>query len=355
MDYIFSAEQAKKAENLGALLPEWLEEIYAQKWFKLFVPQDLDGLELGLTEALKIEERLAKMDGSLGWTVTLCAGAGWFVGFMEEQLRNEVFDNPKVCLAGSGFVGGKAELVPNGYEITGEWTYASGATHATHFTANCEIYEKGKPIVSENGAPIVKAFLLKRAEVEILDSWKYMGMVATGSHAFSAKGLKVPRARCFEIVPDQVKLENPIYRFPFLQFAEATLSANILGITQHLHSLINESFWYRHELKPFNQKQIEFFEEMAKKTAEQLDLFRSEFYSSVDQAESELSNSGFISESSLESLSRICRTMTQFCRESNASLFPFAGLHAADPNSELNRVWRDFYTVSQHSLLTFPF
>ncbi|MCR9083423.1 MAG: acyl-CoA dehydrogenase, partial [Cyclobacteriaceae bacterium] len=131
MDYIFSAEQAKKAENIGALLPEWLGEIYARKWFKLFVPQDLGGLELGLLEALKVEEHLARMDGSLGWTVTLCAGAGWFVGFWEEGLRKEVFKDPKVCLAGSGFVGGKAESSPNGYEITGEWTYASGATHAT--------------------------------------------------------------------------------------------------------------------------------------------------------------------------------------------------------------------------------
>jgi len=32
-------------------------------------------------------------------------------------------------------------------------------------------------------------------------------------------------------------------------------------------------------------------------------------------------------------------------------LYPYCGLIAAKKSSELNRVWRDFHTASQHSLL----
>lgn len=162
---LFNDTIAQKAEQLGQLPEEWLHEVYRQKWFKLFVPRELGGLDVSLPEALLIEEQLAKLDGSLGWTVTLCSGAGWFVGFMEEPLRREVFPDDRLCLAGSGFVGGKADRVGDKYVITGSWTYASGALHATHFTANCEMLEDGQPVLDAAGSPIIKAFVLDKKDV----------------------------------------------------------------------------------------------------------------------------------------------------------------------------------------------
>ena len=32
-------------------------------------------------------------------------------------------------------------------------------------------------------------------------------------------------------------------------------------------------------------------------------------------------------------------------------LYPYCGLYAAHEDSTINRVWRDFHTASQHSLL----
>ena len=145
-------------------------------------------------------------------------------GHIEIKLSKEIFSDSKVCLAGSGFVGGKANRVGDNFEISGSWTYASGALHATHFTANCEMLEDGKPVLDGQGNPVVKAFILKREEVEILDGWSYMGMIATGSHAFKTENLQVPLNRVFEILPEKVTRPEAIYRYPFLQFAEATLA-----------------------------------------------------------------------------------------------------------------------------------
>ncbi|MEP0711197.1 MAG: acyl-CoA dehydrogenase family protein, partial [Algoriphagus sp.] len=238
---LFSHEIAQKAEQFGCLPEEWLTEIYQEKWFKLFVPKELGGLGLTLPETLKIEEKLAKLDGSLGWTVTLCAGAAWFVGFMNESLRNEIFPDEKLCLAGSGYVGGKADKIGDKYIISGSWTYASGALHATHLTANCEILEDGNALLDNKGKPLVNAFLLDRKDVEILDGWNYMGMIATGSHAFRCENLAVPLSRAFEILPEKAQLNAPVYQYPFLQFAETTLAANILGISNHLLELMEQS------------------------------------------------------------------------------------------------------------------
>ena len=355
MDKLFSSSNAKKSEEKGSLIPDWLDKIYSENWFKLFVPKALGGLELPFPEALRVEEQLAKWDGSLGWTVTLCAGAGWFVGFLDEVLSQEVFSDPKVCLAGSGFVGGKAEILGDSYLISGHWTYASGAVHATHLTANCEIWEDGKLVRNESGEPLIKAFILKREEVQILDAWHYMGMVATGSHAFRTDKLRVPLHRSFEILPAKAKLPDPIYQFPFLPFAEATLAVNILGISLHLQELIKESFWKRQERKAFSPDQIAFFEKLVRKSDKKMAGVRATFYSKVEKAWRELEEKRELSFKTQYSLSKISRKMTGRCRKWNAELYPFAGLEAAKTETELNRVWRDFNTVSQHSLLTFPF
>lgn len=352
---LFNDELARKAEHLGILPEEWLKEIYTKKWFKLFVPKELGGLALTFPQALEVEEKLAKLDGSLGWTITLCAGAGWFVGFMEQELRKEIFLAEDLCLAGSGFVGGKADLIDNEYHISGGWTYASGALHASHFTANCEIFENGKPLLQADGTAKVKAFILRKEEVKVLDGWNYMGMIATGSHAFEVNDLRVPVNRSFEIAPDKTQLADPIYKFPFLQFAEATLAVNILGISLHLKELISVSFWKRNDYRKYDSVQLEYFDKLFSKQTKKLTKARVAFYKQVELAWNELNEFGELSEKRQVKISKSSRKLTQHCREVNAKLYPFAGLEAAKTHTELNRVWRDFNTVSQHALLTFPY
>ena len=352
---IFSSEKCEEAERSGSFLNQWLFEAYRQKWFKLFVPNHLGGLELGLPEALRIEEELARIDGSLGWTVTLCAGAGWFVGFMEDSLRQEVFSNAELCVAGSGFVGGEADKIGDSFIISGNWTYASGALHATHFTANCIISDSGKNRLGNSGEPVIKAFILKREEVEILDSWKYMGMIATGSHAFKVDKLIVPLNRCFEILPEKVKLKSPLYLYPFLQFAETTLTVNVLGLTLHFQELIEKTFWERNSRRKFKVKEVDYFKKVFQKEKKKILEKKEIFYKIIDDSWAEIQKEGEISKGTLAKVSNISRKMIRHCRSSNAKLYPFAGLEAAKTQTELNRVWRDFNTVSQHSLLTFPF
>lgn len=351
----FDKHLAQKAEELAYLPQEWLKIIYKEKWFKLFVPKRFDGLGLQFPEILKIEEALAKKDGSLAWTVTLCAGAAWFVGFLDKDLAKQVFKNPKICFAGSGFIGGTANRIGEQYTINGAWTYASGALHATHFTANCKIFEDGKPLLDKNGAPVVKAFLLEKNEVKILDGWCYMGMVATGSHAFKVENQLVPLNRVFDILPEKAKQPDPIFCFPFLQLAEATLVANVLGITLHFIELVDDCFQIRNEKRIYDKQHLNYYLELKQSLQQQLLDLRAQFYQIAEQAWEELQNKKEISKNSLDELSKISRLLALACRENAAKLHPFAGLEAAKKHTEINRVWRDMNTVSQHALLVFPF
>ena len=54
---------------------------------------------------------------------------------------------------------GTARMFEGGYKITGYWSYASGAAHATVFTSNCVIEKDGVIMQDKDGNPIAQSFL----------------------------------------------------------------------------------------------------------------------------------------------------------------------------------------------------
>src|SRR5690606_11738530 len=126
-----------------------------------------------------------------GWTVTLCSGANWFVGFLDKLPVSLFFSDQQVCFSGSGAASGKASVVENGYIVNGYWKYATDASHATAFTANCVIEKDGEPLLEKDGSPVTRSFIFKRTEVAIHNNWNATGMKATASQSFSIKALKV--------------------------------------------------------------------------------------------------------------------------------------------------------------------
>src|SRR5690606_37836674 len=205
------------AESIGTLTPEQLAIIYDRRWFKLFVPRSLGGLELPLPEGIRLEEEVARIDGSLGWTVALCAGGHRLGGYLDRSVAGAVFADPHVCLGGSGQATGKAVAEGDGYRVSGKWRYATGTPHLTHFTANCVLQKDGKDLLDATGAPLVRSFFFSRSDVHITDDWSAFGLKATASHSFAVDDLWVGPSQSFLIKPDAVTWDHPIYRYPFLQ------------------------------------------------------------------------------------------------------------------------------------------
>lgn len=344
---------ADSSEDMGQLHPEILELAYHQQWFKLFVPKIYGGPGKKLPEILRLEEQLAEADGSLGWTVTLCAGAGWFAGFLEPELAKEIFADRTVCFAGSGAVGGTAIRTPNGYLINGHWKYASGALHATIFTANCILKnEDGLDLLDEEGNPEIKSFILKKDEVNILPGWSYFGLIATGSHAFDVINIEVPTNRTFKI-NNTIEITGEGFDYPFLQLAETTLAVNNLGMANHFVKLVERSFYARSGLKRYTEEQVAFFDIELNLSKNNLTVIKAEFYSAFDESWDELIVHGIISECKLKQVSALSRKLAHTSRKIADALFVYCGLEAARKETEINRVWRDLHTSSQHALLTF--
>lgn len=344
---------AAEAEQLGILHPRQLEIIYRQQWFKLLVPKVYTGLQISLSELVRLQEAISWTDGSTGWVVTLCCGAGWFGGFIDPEIAGQVFDNNDVCLAGSGAVCGTAELTETGYIINGSWKYASGAHHATHITANCAIKKDGEPVLNADGEQLVLPFIFDKKDVQILPAWKYVGMIATGSDAFEVKNLVVPHARQFKIDHSAAIVDEPLYRYPFLQLAEATLAVNISGIAIHFIDLCGDVFKERMNHPRLTGQQKESLIDSLALANKEMNQLRSVFFDAVDASWESLANENNVPDAQLNQVSATSRKLAITAREIVDRLYPFCGLTAASRTTEINRAWRDLHTASQHTLLTF--
>jgi alkylation response protein AidB-like acyl-CoA dehydrogenase len=342
-------DNAREAELLGKLHPAQLQLVYDRQWFNLLAPAAYGGLQTSLPDLIKLEEALSWADGSLGWVITLCCGAGWFGGFINPNIAQQIYSDKEACLAGSGAPTGTATITGDGYTITGNWKYASGVHHATYITVNCTIVNSEGPVLNADGTPLILPFVLDRKDVQLISGWKYIGMIATGSDAYSVTNLYVDKNRCFKIDPYAAVIDSLLYTYPFLQLAEATLAANISGTAVHFIDLCVPAFANKAtNIRRVSPANVLVMDKALQSATTLLNQARAALFAAV-----EASWPNPADEELLKAVSSTSRVLAKVSRECVDELYPYCGLLAASPDTEINRVWRDLHTASQHTLLTF--
>lgn len=322
----FLVSEASFAEQIGQLTPKQLDFIHQKNWFNMFVPSRYGGLGYNMMEGLKLEEELAYLDGSLGWTVTLCAGASWFKGFLSDEALAQWSAQVNLCVGGSGMASGTAQLTGDSYKINGEWNYATGSPHNTFFTANCLILNEHGQSIVENGEPKFQSFYFTREEVEIIDNWSAMGLKATASQGFRVKNLEVPSYRSFSLNLGAQRMEDIIFYIPFDVFAYLTLAANYLGQFSHFFDLAFCSA----EDKRF------------------IDDWRNELFLQASLIDQQVKAGVKFDEFVHKELLKACKKRVDDAYFRIHQQFPLLGMRAVNEQEEINRVWKDLYTARQH-------
>jgi alkylation response protein AidB-like acyl-CoA dehydrogenase len=346
-------QHAAAADTAGFLEPVQQALIHRRGWLRMLAPRAAGGMELPLPEVVRLEEAIAAADGSMGWVVTLCAGAGWFAGFLPPELAREIMGSKRVCLAGSGAPTGYADCEGDGYRITGRWDYASGAPMATHFTLNAILREGGQPLLDAHGAPRIKAFVVPAGHVTVLPTWHSIGMRGSASHSYSIDGAWVPASHGFVIDAEHATAPGALYRFPFYPLAYITLAANLAGMARHFIELARESISRRKHARSglplIEQPEVE---RLLREAAEGLAATRAEAYALLDRVWKHVSGGTAASEfaADVAALQDASLAMAAAARAAVDGLYPYCGLYAANVHAPINRVWRDFHTATQHSL-----
>lgn len=345
---------AAAADTDGWLHPVHQALIHHRGWLRMLAPRAVGGEERPLPDVVRLEEAIARVDGSVGWTVTLCAGAGWFAGFLPPHLARAIQATPRACLAGSGAPTGYADREGDGWRVEGEWDYASGAPMATHFTFNALLRADGRPLLDADGQPRIQAFVVPKAIVEIVPRWRSIGLRATASHAYRVRGAWVHADHGFVIDPAAAREQGPLYRFPFLPFAFVTLAANVAGMASHFVDLAHaciarrrNRFGARNELLI----DVPAVRAVLDDARGRLDDVRARFYALLDATWADVVAGADVADEQAAQMQALAQEWVAASRHAVDTLYPYCGLVAASADSAINRVWRDFHTASQHALL----
>lgn len=343
-------DQQSKGIQKKSLSDEQLELIYQNKWFKIWVPRALNGLELDLFSGLSLLKELAYWDGGLAWTVTLCAGANLFVGFIDQAVGQDIFMSKQVCLGGSGQIAGIAEREGKSYRLKGFWKYATGSPHLTHFTLNAHIHEKGQPLLDSAGNPLVKSFFVGREFVLVHYDWGTFGLEATASHSFSLDNICVAENQSFFIDASKRTRTELLYQYPFMPFAELTLLVNFMGMYHRFLDLIEKLFvlksnqgkWEPVESKVAFHKLDEMQQDYRHREQSILDLAEN----SWNNLENKIDNTLLYERMAIES-----RDFVEIILANVNKLYPHTGISGAASDNEINILFRNIFTASQHKLL----
>lgn len=219
---------------------ERVQHCYQEKWFKIFVPSSYEGLELSMAQGCQKLLSVAEIQGGLGWTVNLGAGANWFSGFFEESVAKELFSPKNVVIAGSGASTGEWRLTENGYEISGQWSKCTGAHHATLFSlnANAALINAIDPASDTPFTapltmtlPEVKTFVVPREQVQLSEEkWPIMGMRNSSSFGIHLNESGVPKGYEFQINVIKNNHHYAVLHIPFQSFARLSMTASYLGV-----------------------------------------------------------------------------------------------------------------------------
>ncbi len=342
---------AGAAEQAAFLLPEQRALIHQRAWLTMLAPRNCGGAELALPDVVRLEEALAAVDGSTAWVVTLCAGAAWFAGFLAPAFAREIIGTPQLCIAGSGGPTGFADVDGGGFRLSGQWDYASGAPMATHFTLNAVLREHGTVLLDAAGAPRIRAFIVPAAQVAMLPTWKTTGLAATASHSYAIDGQWVGKEHAFDIDAAHATASGPLYRFPFLGLAFATLAANVAGMASHFLRLARPVIEQRrHARTGLPLKDCPHVMDELASYEHGFEGARAHFYAQLDAAWAIVVEGTPVSEEQAAALQSASLALANLSRHAVDALYPYCGLQAAREGTDINRVWRDLHTATQHSL-----
>jgi len=333
------------SSNEGSLSKEVLEGIYAAKLFKLFVPEQLNGLMLPLPEALRVFEEASAIDGSFGWLVTIGSGGGFFSATLPPSQAGELFGGANAVVAGSGQANGVARPAEGGYRVSGQWKYCSGSTFASLFTANCRIVRGG------DTEPEIRSFAFLPDQVRIIRDWNSFGLKGTDSHSIAAEDVFVPADRTFSIMSPP-NFDDPIFRYPFQPFAQTSFAAVCLGICRHFlaeaRSFVSTK---RAEWESAKPGRAEGTERAVAGQEERLEADAVKFYEAVERTWDAFTANVEMPEPDQAEVGRVCQSIARNVLAYAHAIFPLLGMAVLMEDHPINRIWRDLHTVTQHSAL----
>ena len=218
----FIRDKALDAEEARTVACETVDALLAAGICRILVPTDLGGYGLGLDTWFEVVREIAKADASHAWCASLMIHHPHYVSQFAEEAQKAVWANGlDIAIAASILPSAKVTPAKGGFNISGQFPFASGINHSQWVIVG--------GMVLTTGEPEWTFFLIGPGKFQVVDTWFMVGMRATGSNTAVSENVFIPAShtiRLAELIegsgPGGAIDAGPIYRAPFISYAPLT-------------------------------------------------------------------------------------------------------------------------------------
>ncbi|HEX6316549.1 MAG TPA: acyl-CoA dehydrogenase family protein [Gemmatimonadaceae bacterium] len=211
-------EHAQDMERHRRIARPVLDALFAAGFQGLFAPRSLGGLEVDPLTALRVVEEVARADSAAAWALQSGNVNAWWASRLPQQAIDEIYNgNANGVLVGAAFHPPQRAIeVDGGYQVSGRAPLASMIQDARWMIFSAFIMDGGQPRMTPFG-PAMVGVVMRRSELEVIDTWHTLGMRGTDSNDAAFNAVFVPAYRTFAVVPEYERgshFQGPLYRFP---------------------------------------------------------------------------------------------------------------------------------------------
>jgi len=217
-------DRAAEAAGHATLPADLVATLESAGMFALGLPSGLGGFEVDPTTLVRTAEVLAHADGSAAWTV-MTGNSSMFFAWLDQLVAAELLAGRAGQPIVSSFAPtGQGVETAGGYRVSGQWSYVSGAPHATHIIVG---------FMMGGEAPRPRWGVLPASAVRTLATWSdAAGMRGSGSHDVVAEDVFVPAEHTLMPLFEPPRADGGLYRLPFFTGVRSLLTGVPLGIAR---------------------------------------------------------------------------------------------------------------------------
>ena len=349
------AARAADTESQRRLPADLAAELAQASLFRMLVPQSLGGAEVDVATLFTSLEQLGRADAATGWCVMIGGTTALISAWLPMEHAREIWFDPNVITGGVFAPMGRAAVEGGDYLVSGRWAWGSGSANCSWLLGGAVIMDGGEMLRLPSGAPDHRMMVMRRAEVELIDTWDALGMRGTGSGDLAAKDVRVPQSRSVSFITDTPREAGPLYRFaPFGLLAlgiAAVASGNALGALDDLKALAvaKKGQCSSRSLVERGVVQADFAVAQA-----DLDAARALVHAEIATAWDRVVAGDALELSARARLRLAATRLTQVSARVAAKMHELAGGTSVYASHPLNRRFRDAHVATQHVMVAPP-
>ena len=175
------AARAADTESQGRLPADLAAEMAQAGLFRLLVPKSLGGAETDVATLFTTLEQLGRADAATGWCVMIGGTTALISAWLPLEHASEIWADSNVITGGVFAPMGRATVDGDNFNVSGRWAWGSGSANCRWLLGGAVIMDGAELRRLPNGAPDHRMMVMRRSEVELIDTWDALGLRGSGS------------------------------------------------------------------------------------------------------------------------------------------------------------------------------